>query len=89
MFKPGDKVVCINNKLRINEYLSYFVCELELYKIYTVISYSDNKVIDVCENHSYIKLREFEDSEYHILRFIPLKEYRKQKLKKICLKQEI
>jgi len=83
MFKSGDRVVCINNNLRLSKDLIYIVCELELYKTYTVISYSDNTLVDVWDNHNYIKLSEYGDDEYHILRFIPLKEYRKQKLEKL------
>jgi len=83
MFKPGDKVVCINNNLLLSEDLIYVVCELELYKTYTVVSYSNNNVADVWDNHNYIKLSGLEDSEYHILRFMPLKEYRKLKLEKL------
>jgi len=72
MFKPGEKVVCISN-----EYASY---KLKLYEIYTIHYISGSlsgKTID------YIVLVE-DIYRHRPSRFISVKEYRKQKLKKIC-----
>ena len=77
MLKPGDKIVCVDVLNKIYTY------KLERYKIYIL------KSIEYCytseKNYfSYYKIEE-EPYRYFPDRFIDLKEYRKQKLNKICL----
>ena len=71
MFKPGDKVVCINIE---NCDYDYFSDELELFRIYTVgydfDDYTNIKLIDC-------------NSIHRPRRFVSLKEYRKMKLEKL------
>ena len=78
MFKPGDRVICIDiNELGFDNGLL-----LELGKLYIVeVVYPPSLV-----NHK-IKLNGIFFA-YFSKRFILLKEYRKQKLNKICLSQE-
>jgi len=83
MFKVGDRVVCINDW--VDDY-SVFIhgeeVKLKKFKIYIICSFSDGKYSTVLlENHI--------NYSYSSDRFILLKEYRKQKLKKICSKKEI
>jgi len=73
MFKPGDKVVCINNDLTYNS-------ELILNQIYIINSIWEDYV-GIKNKNGY--------SEYLESRFITLKEYRKLKLIKICSIKEI
>ena len=75
MFKPGDKVVYVNDR-------NYLIApEIIKYNIYT-IRYSDND-----KNRCRVELEEHKRT-YFMNRFISLKEYRKQKLKQLCLSQE-
>jgi hypothetical protein len=75
MFKVGDKVNCIDNYWYSNDNNFY----IDTNKTYTV-SYISK---------STMKLRELKDYQYLCDRFILLKDYRKQKLEKLCLKLEI
>lgn len=70
MFKVGEKVVCIDNSGERDR--------LELYHVYTIKKhywdeYNDQPVIDVMENN----VRWLSE------RFITLKKYRKEKIKKL------
>jgi hypothetical protein len=80
MFKPGDKVVYIDNKLKKfqnNYFLIVALNSIDLYKVYTVFIY------DKFESINYIQVEEKPRSRYMSDRFISLKEYRKRKLLKI------
>ena len=79
MFKIGDSIVLIDNDLTYKTYYS----DLELYETYIVDKDSRNFPTD-----GYIKLRNHLYI-YDSNRFIPLLEYRKLKLNKICSKLEI
>jgi len=74
MFKPGEKLVCISNK--------YEERRLILNKIYT-FKECDRIKDRILDNNIILE-------ESNIIwrkdRFISLKEYRKQKLQKICSK---
>ena len=74
MFKPGDKVVCVLEPESKN-FLKYG-------KIYTI------KYIEDDDNFSYslLKFEEIPNKAFSGNRFISLKEYRKQKLQKLCSK---
>lgn len=74
MFKIGDKIICIHDSN---------VKFLKLNNIYTILD------IDIIYAVVYIKNENNFITDYHIERFISLKEYRKQKLQKICSNQVI
>ena len=74
MFEVGDKIVCIDD--------SDTSGHLRLYGVYTIDVFTPKM-----KNIITLKGREFEF--YNINRFVSLSEYRKIKLKKICLKLEI
>ena len=74
MFKIGDKIICIEDS---------DVRFLELNNIYTILD------IDIIYAVVYIKNENNFITDYNIERFISLKEYRKQKLQKICSNQVI
>jgi len=81
MFKPGDRVVCkyVDN----SEYITrYFI----LNEIYTITKVS--KVVVYVGELAFKKVWAKEHYNFDDY-FITLKEYRKQKLDKICLNQEI
>ena len=85
MFKIGDKVVCINDK-GVNKTDNPFSSNLKLEVIkndtYTIKSIYTT--YDTCRVELY-ELMEL----YYADRFISLKEYRKQKLNRLCSSQEI
>jgi hypothetical protein len=94
MFKTGDKIVCINN---LDSYYPFTIG-----KEYTVINssnvfdtvyiLSDNNIkynINIFRFKSANEIRKQKDYQYLCDRFILLKDYRKQKLEKLCLKLEI
>jgi len=74
MFKPGDKVVCVSNKL------VHDIIKLPLNVIFTVDSVLTFNDITLMESN----IIPFDSN-----RFVSLKEYRKLKLEKLCLNQEI
>ena len=79
MFRVGDKVVCINNmdsSVIVNK--TYPMKDLCIGKIYTV-----SGVVNDMMNFFIV---DGESLSYFSYRFIHLKEYRKKKLNKICLK---
>jgi hypothetical protein len=73
MFKPGDRVVCININ---NNYINNVV----IGKTYTVVGFF--------KASGYVIVKDDEEI-YDFDCFISLQEYRKQKLEKLCLSQEI
>jgi hypothetical protein len=77
MFKIGDKIVCIHSGYFDYGYSHYkdVSKKLKLYEIYTIENIKNGMiyVFDITDG-------------FTILRFISLKEYRKQKLNKICSK---
>jgi len=75
--KIGDKVICIDYDGQIYTY------KLEKYKMYTI----DDIKYDYSSVRYYIILEE--PYRFSPDRFISLKEYRKQKIQKICSSQEI
>jgi len=78
MFKPGDKVVCINDKYFYND---KSIIEMIKYNIYTI-----NRIAEISgSNTDRVVLYECKRM-YFSHRFISLKEYRKQKLLEICSK---
>ena len=75
-FKKGDNVICLYN----NTLYGKDIFELEIGKIYTVV-YCDYDTVRL-SNDDHIR----ELIGYSAQRFVSLKEYRKQKLEKICSK---
>jgi len=74
MFKVGDKVICIENDETLDVFLN---------NVYTVEYYSEkDKLISLIETQYLYDV-------YENCNFITIKEYRKEKLKKICSNQEI
>ena len=83
MFKPGDRVICID--ISDSDNLTYK-------KVYTVLddTFNGSKTMEEL-GFDFIIIRNDKNLIlcYLTLRFISLKEYRKQKLEKICLSQKI
>ena len=79
MFKIRDRVVCIDNS-----YL-YDINLLQLNNIYII---EDIFSYDAANNYIGMILEKY-NFEFNSNRFISLKEYRKQKLLKLCSNQEI
>jgi len=77
MFKPGDKIVCIKN--------NYGEHILTVNDTYTVRTCEDGFYV----GFYYVTIVNMIGMTFKSNRFISLKEYRKNKLKKICLNQEI
>ena len=75
MFKPGDKVICIDDTLT-----AQIIRQIKINSTYTIKS---TDVVFGC-----VSLFDY-TGIYMSKRFIPLKEYRKSKLEKLCLNQEI
>ena len=75
MFKPGDRVICID--ISDSDNLTYK-------KVYTVLDV-------ICDYKDYVDILDDNGNQntFYKKRFISLKDYRKQKLNKICLSQEI
>jgi len=73
MFKPGDRVIFLSDIKYNRENRIYTVKNTYLFGEYFNCVY----------------LKEIKDSHFLQDSFISLKEYRKQKLKKICSKKEI
>lgn len=84
MFKVNEKIVYVPNDTIGNHYCD----ELEYYRTYTI---SDVKTVrtfgtnNYGKKHTLIVLKEC-DHIYQEKYFISLKEYRKRKLNKLCLK---
>lgn len=85
MFKPGDRVVCINDR-PIDQIAGVIFSDNQIevvrYQTYTIRFVSDDA--DNCRVELYGIY-----SKYYAVRFISSKDYRKQKLTQICLNQEI
>jgi len=79
MLKPGDKVICIDNSYLDDNSMRKLLLN-HIYIIKLCFTYQS-------DHFNYIILEN--DFEYHENRFITLKEYRKQKLLKLCSNQEI
>jgi len=79
MFKRGDKVVCIDASEDITPYEPY----KNLKKYNSYIIHDDNFY-----NTKSVTLTNVKGA-FRITRFISIKEYRKLKLNKLCLNQEI
>ena len=74
MFKPGDKVVCVDNK-NVHDFI-----KLPFDMVFTVeMTFPTND----------ISLIESNIIPFDYRRFVTLKEYRKLKLEKLCSKLEI
>ena len=82
-FKPGDRIICIDN---INKIDGRPRAHLTINSTYIVIkcegSYERKEKVIILNDIGV-------DESYFEFRFILLTEYRKQKLNKICLSQEI
>ena len=81
MFEAGDKIVCINTGSLHNVPFDKSYC-LTLYKTYTVIYRKTESTISIMNDQNL-------QQPFSDVRFIPLTEYRKQKLQKICSKLEM
>jgi hypothetical protein len=79
MFKPGDRIMCVDNSDDIKTYEPYK--NLKKYKTYTI------KEILIYTRYA-VRLIEV-DGSFNPSRFISTKEQRKLKLKKLYLNQEI
>lgn len=77
MFKPGDKIVCIDNYFDIISVNLFGDDQLTFEKVYTVSELMGGGIFIVLKNEN--------DFGYSAERFISLKEYRKRKLDKLCL----
>jgi len=77
MFRIGDKVVCIDRERTGNE------VKLTLNKIYDVISIQTTSLSVAIMDDVGRERRLFQS------RFVPLKEYRKQKLKRVLYENSI
>jgi len=77
MFKRGDKVICINEKIRkkFNLTESFYLVGSVCSKLESIYSYD----LIVIEGERY---------GYNANYFLTIKEYRKQKLEKICQIQD-
>ena len=80
MFKEGNIIVCIDDSNDTKTFEPYK--NLKKYSTYKIENYSDYYM------HKYIKLINI-GGNFRVSRFISLKEYRKLKLEKLCLNQEI
>jgi len=80
MFKPGEKIVCINNEKDFKN------VGVTLYKKYEVIEYLGPKLNSDYMVH--IINDRNESQSYQVFRFVLLTDYRKQKIEKICSKLE-
>jgi len=74
-FKQGDKIVCIDNQ-RL-----YVGAKITVNKVYIVLKY-EIKTVYILDDFG-------EEYGFFDNRFILLKEYRKQKINKICLESMI
>jgi len=85
MFKIGDKVVCINDK-GVNKTDNPFSFNKKL----EVIKYNNYTIKSIDTTYYTCRVGLYELIEfYYADRFILLKDYRKQKLIKLCSSQEI
>jgi hypothetical protein len=87
MFNVGDRVICIDLEHRNcdkNRFYHYDLENLKLYETYIVsnILSTNTEPNSMCQ---LVMVSGFFDN----FRFVSVKEYRKQKLNKICLNQEI
>jgi len=80
MFKPGDRIVCIDVSEDTTTYEPYK--NLKKHNSYIIRQYGDYF------NTKSVKLFNIE-GVFRDSRFISIKEYRKLKLNKLCLKKEI
>ena len=78
MFKIGDKIVCI---------VENDVLGAKYNNIYTVSD--DLNLLKNSYYEKFVEIKELSERLYNMKDFITLKEYRKIKLKKLCLKSEI
>jgi len=76
MFKPRDKIVCVNNNIKPGYGLF-----ITIGNIYDVIV-EDDGVVSIIDDTG-------EKSFYNEARFVSVPEYRKLKIEKICSKLEI
>ena len=80
MFKKGEKVVCINNGALYNINTT-LINKLKLYEIYTVDKINPNNF--GTEPSIYLEGFDSYLDFFNCRRFVSLKEYRKEKIKKI------
>lgn len=78
MFKPGEKLICLDD--------SYSYSTIKLYNLYTFLDYDFDRITYKTYNYNLILVKENEIA-WKSDRFMSLKEYRKQKLIKICSKE--
>lgn len=84
MFKPGQKVVCINTRVihRMSPY-NQSLSRLVLYKEYTVVSYNVGSVVlaEVKSDHP--------EGAYYPTRFVPLEDWQQAETMVEVLKEDL
>ncbi len=78
MFKIGDKIVCVMASSMGSVYTDKNYC-LTLNKTYTVVDIKSEKTVSIINDQN-------NQQPFNIIRFVPVSEFRKQKLDKICSK---